>query len=77
MLHLCSVCLQGLVMKYLYIRLMNILELTGLLCFQSDLDDALNAQHAAEENAHRLANENGRLADELRQEQVSLVLSLG
>ena len=56
---------------------MNILELTGLLCSQSDLDDALNAQHAAEENAHRLANENGRLADELRQEQVSLVLSLG
>jgi len=40
-----------------------------MAALQSDLDDALNAQHAAEENAHRLANENGRLADELRQEQ--------
>jgi len=40
-----------------------------MAALQSDLDDALNAQHAAEENAARLANENARLADELRQEQ--------
>lgn len=36
---------------------------------QSDLDDALNAQRAAEERADRLQAEVNRLADELRQEQ--------
>lgn len=36
---------------------------------QSDLDDAINNQRAAEERAERLSSENGRLADELRQEQ--------
>ena len=36
---------------------------------QSDLDDAINNQRAAEERAERLAAENARLADELRQEQ--------
>lgn len=38
-------------------------------CPQSDLDDAINNQRAAEERANRLAAENARLADELRQEQ--------
>lgn len=36
---------------------------------QADLDDALNGQRAADERADRLANENHRLIDELRQEQ--------
>lgn len=36
---------------------------------QSDLDDAMNAQRAAEERADRLQAEVNRLADELRQEQ--------
>lgn len=36
---------------------------------QTDLDEALNAQRAAEERAERLYNENKRLSDELRQEQ--------
>lgn len=36
---------------------------------QSDLEDAINAQRAAEERADRLFNENVRLADELKQEQ--------
>ena len=36
---------------------------------QSDLDDALNAQRAAEERADRLAAEVNRLAGELHQEQ--------
>jgi len=36
---------------------------------QGDLDEALNARRAAEERADRLANENARLAEELRQEQ--------
>ena len=36
---------------------------------QGDLDEALNARRAAEERADRLAGENSRLAEELRQEQ--------
>ena len=40
-----------------------------LAAMQSDLDDAINNQRAAEERAERLAAENARLADELRQEQ--------
>lgn len=36
---------------------------------QGDLDEALNARRAAEERADRLAAENNRLAEELRQEQ--------
>ena len=40
-----------------------------MAAMQSDLDDAINNQRAAEERAERLAAENARLADELRQEQ--------
>lgn len=40
-----------------------------MTAMQSDLDDAINNQRAAEERAERLAAENARLADELRQEQ--------
>lgn len=40
-----------------------------MAAMQSDLDDAINNQRAAEERAERLSSENGRLADELRQEQ--------
>lgn len=36
---------------------------------QSDLDESINAQRAAEERADRFGNEMHRLADELRQEQ--------
>lgn len=36
---------------------------------QGDLDEAMNARRAAEERADRLAAENSRLAEELRQEQ--------
>ena len=37
--------------------------------FQSDLDEAINARRAAEDRADRLAAENARLNDELRNEQ--------
>lgn len=40
-----------------------------IAAMQSDLDDALNGQRAAEERADRLQAEVNRLADELRQEQ--------
>lgn len=40
-----------------------------IAAMQSDLDDALNAQRAAEERADRLAAEVNRLAGELHQEQ--------
>lgn len=36
---------------------------------QADLDEAVNARRASDERADRLANENSRLSEELRQEQ--------
>jgi len=40
-----------------------------ITAMQADLDEALNGQRASDERAERLAAENKRLADELRQEQ--------
>ena len=40
-----------------------------IAAMQADLDEAINAQKAAEDRADRLAAEVNRLADELRQEQ--------
>lgn len=42
---------------------------TDIAAMQSDLDEALNGQRAAEDRADRLQAEVNRLADELRQEQ--------
>merc|ERR1712002_1056210 len=42
---------------------------SDLSSITADIEDAVGGRRAAEENAARLANENARLADELRQEQ--------